>query len=131
MANNLFEDFSLENLAKEVQKCVDVVAEKTDEAFKGSKSYVQKVQSTTKLSSLYEKLGKAHYLTASGQSDQRKEIAELMEQISDVQDEIEDADSTINRNGSVRCPVCKKKNLPSSKFCSRCGAKLTGKEYDE
>jgi methyl-accepting chemotaxis protein len=123
MANNIFDDFKIENIAKEVQKCVDVVAEKTDEAFKGSRNYVQRVQSTTKLSALYEKLGKAHYMTASGQSDQRKEIAELMEQISDIQDEIDESTVSYGDN-SVRCSVCKKKNPPSSKFCARCGAKL-------
>lgn len=128
MANNLFDDFKIENIAKEVQKCVDVVAEKTDEAFKGSKTYVQKVQSTTKLSSLYEKLGKAHYMTASGQCDQRKEIAEIMEQISDIQDDIDEADRVLNKDTSIRCNVCKKKNPPSSKFCSRCGAKLDDNE---
>lgn len=125
MANNLFDDFKFENIAKEVQKCVDVVAEKTDEAFRGSRNYVQRVQSTTKLSGLYEKLGKAHYMTASGQCDQRKEIAELMEQISDVQDEIEETTSVVSSENSLRCEFCKKKNPPSSKFCARCGAKLT------
>ncbi|MBS6445462.1 MAG: hypothetical protein KH373_06625 [Ruminococcus sp.] len=128
MANNIFDDFKIENIAKEVQKCVDVVAEKTDEAFKGSKTYVQKVQSTTKLSNLYEKLGKAHYMTASGQCDQRKEIAEIMEQISDIQDEIDEADRVLNKDDFVRCSVCKKKNPPASKFCSRCGAKLDDNE---
>ncbi|MCC8068852.1 MAG: hypothetical protein LIO71_03765 [Ruminococcus sp.] len=128
MANNLFDDFKIENIAKEVQKCVDVVAEKTDEAFKGSKTYVQKVQSTTKLSNLYEQLGKAHYMTASGQCDQRKEIAEIMEQISDIQDDIDEADRILNKDTSIRCNVCKKKNPPSSKFCSRCGAKLDDDE---
>lgn len=123
MANSIFDDFKLENIAKEVQKCVDTVAEKTDEAFKGSRNYVQRVQSTTKLSALYEKLGKAHYMTASGQCDQRKEIAELMEQISDVQDEMEES-SPYSGEGWLRCSVCKKKNPPSSKFCARCGAKL-------
>jgi len=124
MPNNLFDDFKIENIAKEIQKGVDLVAEKTDEAFKGSKTYVQKVQSTTKLSSLYEKLGKAHYITASGQSDKRKEIAQLMEQISDIQDDIDEADRILNKDTLIRCNVCKKKNPPSSKFCARCGAKL-------
>lgn len=131
MANNLFDDFKFENIAKEVQNVVDTVAEKTDEAFKGSKNYVQKVQSTTKLSSLYEKLGKAHYMTASGQCDQRKEIAELMEQISDVQDEIDEADRNLHKDTLIRCDVCKKKNPSSSKFCSRCGSKLNNNADNE
>ncbi|MGN1410931.1 MAG: hypothetical protein ACI4WH_00275 [Oscillospiraceae bacterium] len=124
MANNFFEDFNFQNIAKEVQKCVDVVAEKTEEAFNGSKTYVEKVQSTSKLSGLYEKLGKAHYMTATGQEDQREEISNLMEQISDILDDIEEADKKINKDTLIRCEVCKKKVSASSKFCPRCGAKL-------
>lgn len=124
MANNFFNDFNFQNIAKEVQKCVDVVAEKTEEAFNGSKNYVEKVQSTSKLTELYEKLGKAHYITATGQEDQREQIANLMEEISDTLDAIENANKVINKTTELRCPNCRTKNPNSSKFCSRCGTKL-------
>jgi rRNA maturation endonuclease Nob1 len=127
MANNFFDNFNFQNLGKEVQKCVDVVAEKTEEAFNGSKTYVEKVQSTSKLSGLYEKLGKAHYITATGQEDQRKEIANLMEQISDILDDIEEADRKVNKDAFIRCEVCKKKISATSKFCPRCGSKVNVK----
>lgn len=130
MANNFFDDFSFQNIAKEVQKCVDTVAEKTEEAFNGSKTYVEKVQSTSKLSGLYEKLGKAHYITATGQEDQREQISNLMEQISDILDDIEEANKKINKDITIRCEVCKKKVPASSKFCPRCGSKINVKNGD-
>lgn len=124
MNNNLFNDFTLENIAKGVQDAVNNVTEKVEETLGNpTKTYVGKVQANAKLSSLYEKLGKAHYMTATGQVDMRKDIAKLMEEISDIHDDLADAENSTN-DGLIRCSVCKKKNPSSSKFCSRCGAKL-------
>lgn len=131
MANNFFDDFKFQNIAKEVQKCVDVGAEKIEEAFNGSKIYVEKVQSTSKLSGLYEKLGKAHYITATGQEDKREEIADLMEQISDILDDIEEADKKVGKDDTIRCEVCKKRISASSKFCPRCGSKVNIKSSED
>lgn len=106
------------------RKCFDAAAAKTGEAVQLSKRYIEKAQVNNRLNSLYERLGKAQYLTETGIKDEREIIEELIEQIGDTREELSKANERYKEMKSMRCSYCNKKNMPKSLYCSGCGEKL-------
>lgn len=106
------------------RKCFDTAATKTGEAVQLSKRYIEKTQVKNRLNSLYERLGKAQYLTETGIKDESEIVADLMEQIGDARDDLSSANTRYREMKSIRCAYCSKRNTPKSLYCSGCGEKL-------
>jgi len=106
------------------KKCFDTAAAKTGDVVQLSKRYIEKAQVKSRLNSLYERLGKAQYLTQTGLKDESDIIEDLIDKISETREELNKANVRYKEMKSVRCEICGKKNTPKSLYCSRCGEKL-------
>lgn len=114
----------LDNLSGTAKKYLGKASVKAGEVVESSKLYLDKTQATAKLSSLYEKLGRAHYATDTNQRNEGELIQSLMQQIHDLEEEVSQLDSQIFSTKAKKCPFCGKKNPAGSSFCESCGQKI-------
>lgn len=116
------------NIKKSTRKYFDKAVVTANNAVEASKRYAEKTQVNQRLSSMYERLGKAYYMQETNQKDEHMLIKMLIRQISDTQSELESAQKKLDSTKAKKCERCGKKNPPNSKFCIECGNKLEEKE---
>ena len=112
------------DIKKTTKKYFEKAVVTANNAVEISKRYAEKTQVNQKLSSMYERLGKAYYMQESGQKDEHMLIKMLIKQISETQQELDSAQKKLNSVKSKKCSVCGRKNPANSKFCIECGNKL-------
>ncbi len=118
---------NLGNVKKTAEKCMNKAVSAANNAFEVSKRYAEKTQVNQKLTSMYERLGKAYYMQETGQKDESMLIKMLMNQISETNEELASAQQRFDKVRSKRCASCGKKNPAGSKFCIECGNKIEEK----
>ncbi len=117
----------MKNIRKTAEKYASKAVVAANNAVDFTKRYAEKTQVSQKLSSMYERLGKAYYMQETGEKDEKVLINMLMKQIAETNQELELADEKLSKVKSKRCVACGKKNLAGSKFCIECGNKLDKK----
>lgn len=106
-----------------VKRYFDIAAVKTSETIEVSKRYVNKAQVQGKLNSLYERYGKAQYLTQTGEANEHDLIVQLAAEIAETRAQLAQAEQKYLAAKPIKCS-CGKKNTPDSTFCIQCGEKL-------
>lgn len=89
-----------------------------------TKRYAEKSQASQKLSSMYERLGKAYYMQEMGHKDEKMLIKMLMKQIEEANAEFSEAKKKLNESMAKKCEKCGYKNPSNSNFCLNCGSKI-------
>lgn len=115
-------DFNI--IKKSAKKCLDKAVVSANNVLETTKKYAEKTQVSQKLSSMYERLGKAYYMQETGKKDESMIIKMLLKQIKETQAELSDVQKELDDCKSKKCSACGRKNPPNSKFCIECGNKL-------
>ena len=85
---------------------------------------MEKSQASQKLSSMYERLGKAYYMQEMEHKDEKMLIKMLMKQIEEANAEFSEAKKKLNESMAKKCEKCGYKNPSNSNFCLNCGSKI-------
>lgn len=112
------------DMKKTTKKYFDKALVGANNMIETTKRYAEKSQVSQKISSMYERLGKAYYLQETGQKDESVLIKMLIKEISEADIEFKEAKKKYDDSLGKKCRKCGSKNPANSNFCLNCGRKL-------
>ena len=109
-----------------LRSVIDSAAKRTQDAFSGSKNYVERAKLRSTLNDYYRRLGKAEYEAAMGGVSSMEEINAIIAKITELRQQMYamEQNSKVQRGGTVTCPTCGRLVSGGDPFCPGCGTKL-------
>ncbi len=117
-----------EQAMEELCGAVDHAAQKTGEVLESSKGQVERVRLRNTLNEKFRQLGKAQFITATGEADRIEEINALINEIQQLRERYVTLCKALHPGSGATCEKCGRYHRNGGAYCSDCGAAMPKSE---